>query len=148
MPSLRHPVKYEYQKMHQSQICIVINDKSQGGRQLVNFYCAVASSRYRPACAMYSSASTHAPCAWASTPLEHWLGGGIAGRAPKTRESRRRGHRGGWVSGRAVPLLRKFMNFSSQNGVIWCILGVLFLRFMCPMDCSCMINLIEVPACD
>ena len=23
------------------------------------------------------------------------------------------------------------MNFSSQNGVIWCILGVLFLRFMC-----------------
>jgi len=22
------------------------------------------------------------------------------------------------------------MNFSSQNGVIWCILGVLFLRFM------------------
>ena len=32
------------------------------------------------------------------------------------------------------------MNFSSQNGVIWCILGALFLRFMCPMDCSCMIN--------
>ena len=29
----------------------------------------------------------------------------------------------------AVPLPRKFMNFSSQNGVIWCILGVLFLRF-------------------
>ena len=24
------------------------------------------------------------------------------------------------------------MNFSSQNGAIWCILGVLFLRFMCP----------------
>jgi len=23
------------------------------------------------------------------------------------------------------------MNFSSQNGVIWCNLGVLFLRFMC-----------------
>jgi len=37
------------------------------------------------------------------------------------------------------------MNFSSQNGVIWCILGVLFLRFTCPMDCSCMINFIEVP---
>jgi len=34
------------------------------------------------------------------------------------------------------------LNFSSQNGVIWCILGVLFLRFMCPMDCSCMINFI------
>jgi len=35
-----------------------------------------------------------------------------------------------------VPLPRKFMNFSSQNGVIWCILGVLFSTFMCPMDCS------------
>jgi len=32
------------------------------------------------------------------------------------------------------------VNFSSQNGVIWCILCVLFLRFTCPMDCSCMIN--------
>jgi len=39
-----------------------------------------------------------------------------------------------------VPLPRKFMNFSSQNGVIWCILGVFFLRFMCPVDCSCMIK--------
>jgi len=28
--------------------------------------------------------------------------------------------------------------------VIWCILGVLFLRFMCLMYCSCMINFIEV----
>jgi len=37
-----------------------------------------------------------------------------------------------------VPLPRKFMNFSSQN-------GVLFFKFMCPMDCSCMINFIEVP---
>ena len=46
-----------------------------------------------------------------------------------------------------MPLSRKFMNFSSQNGVIWCILGVLFLRFMCPTDCSCMINFIEVPVC-
>jgi len=46
-----------------------------------------------------------------------------------------------------VPLPRKFMNFSSQNGVISCILGVLFLRFICPMDCSCMINFIEVPVC-
>jgi len=43
-----------------------------------------------------------------------------------------------------VPLPRKFMNFSSQNGVRLCILGVLFLRFMCPMDCSCMINFTEV----
>jgi len=42
-----------------------------------------------------------------------------------------------------VPLPRKFMNFSSQNGMIWCILGVLFLRCICPMDCSCMINFID-----
>jgi len=54
---------------------------------------------------------------------------GVAGRAPKTRESRRRRRRGEWGLGRGVPLPRKFMNFSSQNCVIWCILGVLFLRF-------------------
>ena len=42
-----------------------------------------------------------------------------------------------------MPFHRKFMNFSSQNGVIWCILGLLFLRFTCPMDCSCMINFID-----
>ena len=29
--------------------------------------------------------------------------------------------------------------------VIWCTPGVLFLRFMCPVDCSCIINFIEVP---
>jgi len=48
------------------------------------------------------------------------------------------------------PFPENFVNFSSQNGVIWCILGVLFLRFMCPMDCSCMINFIKlkkVPVC-
>ena len=45
--------------------------------------------------------------------------------------------------GRRSPLPRKFTNFSSQNGVIRCILGVLFLRFKCPMDCSCMINFIH-----
>jgi len=42
-----------------------------------------------------------------------------------------------------VPLPRKFINFSSQNGVIWCILGVLFSRFMCPMDYGCLINFID-----
>jgi len=25
--------------------------------------------------------------------------------------------------------------------------GYVVLRFMCPMDCSCMINLIELPVC-
>ena len=43
-----------------------------------------------------------------------------------------------------MPLPRKFMKFSSQNGAIWCILVVLFLRFMCPVDCSCMISFTEV----
>jgi len=42
-----------------------------------------------------------------------------------------------------VPLPRKCMYFSSKNGVMWCILGVLFLRFICSMDCSCMINFID-----
>ena len=48
-------------------------------------------------------------------------------------ERRRRENRGA-VGGEGVGSAeghRKFMYFSSQNGVIWCILlGVLFLRFM------------------
>ena len=53
--------------------------------------------------------------AWASTPLEHW------GRAPKTRESRRRKRRGGWGLGRGCAPSQKIYEFLPQNGVIWCI---------------------------
>jgi len=77
----------------------------------------------------------------------HW---NIGGSQVERRRRENRGAVGGeWgrVWGGAVSLPRKLMNFSSQNGVIWCILGVLFLRFMCPMDCSCVINFIEVPVC-
>jgi len=52
---------------------------------------------------------------------------GVSGRAPKTRESRRRRRRGDGVWG-SCPLPKKFRNFSSHNGVIWCILGVLFFE--------------------
>jgi len=61
----------------------------------------------------------------------HWnIGGG------SQIECRRRENRGavggeeGGVWGETVPFLRKFVNFSSKNGVISCILDVLFLRFM------------------
>ena len=70
---------------------------------------------------------------------------GVAGRAPRRENRGTVGGEGWGLRGRAPP--RKFMNFSSQNGVKWCVLGVLFLRLMCPMDCSCMIHFIEVPVC-
>ena len=53
-------------------------------------------------------------------------------------ERRRRENRGA-VGGEG----RWGLKVSSQNGVMWCILGVLFLRFICSMDCSCMINFID-----
>jgi len=62
---------------------------------------------------------------WASTPLEHW-GSQVERRRRENRGAV--GGEGGGVWERAVPLVRKFMNFSSQNDVIWCILGVLFLK--------------------
>jgi len=68
----------------------------------------------------------------------HWK---IGGSQVECRRRENRGAVGGEGVGLRrgpVPLRRKFMNFSSQNGVISCILGV-FLGFMC------MINFIEVP---
>jgi len=62
-------------------------------------------------------------------------------------ERRRRENRGGEGVRSGEGLCPFPENFSSQNGMIWCILDVLFLRFTCPMDCSCMINFIEVPVC-
>jgi len=54
----------------------------------------------------------------------YWNIGRVAGRAPKTRESRRRRRRGEWGLGRGcAPSQKKIWFFSSENGVIWCISG-------------------------
>jgi len=82
---------------------------------------------------------------WASISLEHWRWGSQV-------ECRRREIRGA-VSGKGVGSRggcapsQKIYEFFISKWCVWCILGVLFLRFMCPMDCSCMINIIEVPVC-
>ena len=52
---------------------------------------------------------------WASTPLEHW--GGVAGRAPKMRESRRRRRRGEWGLGRGCAPSQKIYEFFISK---WC----------------------------
>jgi len=57
-------------------------------------------------------------------------------------ERRRRENRGA-VSGEGV----ESGDFSSRNSVIWCILGVLFLRFMCPMDCTCILQMKMTATC-
>ena len=82
---------------------------------------------------------------WASTPLKYW---GVAGRAPKTRQSRRRRRRGGWALGMGCAPSQEIYEFfiskwrdMVQSGC------VVFKIHLCPMDCSCMINFIEVPVC-
>ena len=77
---------------------------------------------------------------WRHGRQRHWnIGGGRSQVERQRRENR--GAVGGeevvsWEGPNYVPLPRKFMNFMNQWCDIWCILGVLFLRFMCPMDCS------------
>jgi len=56
-------------------------------------------------------------CTRASTPLEHWGGSQVERRRRENRGAV--GGEGGEVWGGAVPLPRKFMNFSSQNGAFW-----------------------------
>ena len=62
---------------------------------------------------------------WSHGRQRHW---NIGGSQVERRRRENRGAVGGeGVWEMAVPLPRKFMNFSSQNNVIWCILGV-FLK--------------------
>jgi len=57
----------------------------------------------------------------------------------------RHGRRRHWniAGGRRAPS-QKIYEFFVSNGMIWCILGVLFSRFMCPVDFSFTMNFIEV----
>ena len=82
--------------------------------------------------------------AWASlTPLEHW-GSQV--------ERRRRENRGavggdGWGLGMAYVPSQKIYDFFISKCCDMVHYGYVVLRFMCPMDCSCMINLTELPVC-